>query len=60
MSGYISASICLHTVIWQVEEHSLFGDLEAMLKDYTYIMFQHSKIWINCICPFEDIGVYFI
>lgn len=38
MVDYISPSICLRVVIWHVEKHSLFGELEAIPKDFTYVM----------------------
>lgn len=38
MVDYISPSICLSVCIWQVEKLSLFGELEAIPKDFAYAM----------------------
>ena len=59
MVDYISPSICLSIVIWHVEKHSLFGELEAIPKDFTYVMLENDKIWMNCRYLFVNVIIGF-
>lgn len=59
MVDSISPSICLSTVIWHVEKHSPFGELEAIPKYFTYVMLENSKIWMNCMYLFVNVIIGF-
>lgn len=53
MVGYISLWICLSVVIQPVEKHSLFSELETILKNCTHVILESWRFG-QLRCSFED------